>query len=153
VVFGQGCDPRDAAAARRARRYPHRAQQATDSGHIVVAGGNYGQGSSREHAAIAPRYLGLRAVIAKSFARIHWQNPADFGVLALEFDDPADYDTIDRDDELLLDDLRNTLPGRDTLAVRNLTKERSFTVRHRLSSRQVRDVLAGGLIPRLARSE
>ncbi|MBY8860413.1 aconitate hydratase [Nocardia sp. CA2R105] len=132
--------------------YPQRAQQITDSGHIVVGGRNYGQSSSREHAAIAPRYLGLRAVIAVSFARIHWQNLANFGVLALEFDDPADYDTIDRDDELLLEDLRNTLPVRDTLEVRNVTKGRSFRVRHRLSARQVGDVLAGGLIPRLAQS-
>ncbi|WP_067671122.1 aconitate hydratase [Nocardia miyunensis] len=132
--------------------YPQRAQQITNSGHIVVGGGNYGQGSSREHAAITPRYLGLRAVIAKSFARIHWQNLANFGVLALEFDDPADYDAIDQGDELLLDDLHDSLPARDTLEVRNLTKGRSFLVRHRLSSRQVRDVLAGGLIPRLARS-
>lgn len=133
--------------------YPQRAQQVTDSGHIVVGGRNYGQGSSREHAAIAPRYLGLRAVIAQSFARIHWQNLANFGVLALEFTDPADYDTIDRDDELLLDGLRETLPSRDTFDVRNLTKARSFPVRHRLSSRQVADVLAGGVIPRLARSD
>ncbi len=132
--------------------YPQRAQQLPGPGHIVVGGGNYGQGSSREHAAIAPRYLGLRAVIAKSFARIHWQNLANFGVLALEFDDPRDYDTIDRDDELLLDDLRDTLPAQDTLRVRNVTKDRSFVVRHRLSQRQVRDVLAGGLIPRLAHS-
>ena len=62
----------------------------------MVAGENYGQGSSREHAAIAPRYLGLRPVIAKSFARIHWQNLANFGVLAVEFDDPDDYDRVAR---------------------------------------------------------
>src|SRR5699024_5070266 len=72
--------------------YPRRARGiAAGSGHFVVGAENYGQGSSREHAAIAPRYLGLRAVIAKSFARIHCQNRANFGVLALEFADPADY--------------------------------------------------------------
>ena len=80
--------------------YPERAQEAQDSGHIIVAGENYGQGSSREHAAIAPRYLGLRVVIAKSFARIHWQNLANYGILALEFEDPDDYESIDQDDTL-----------------------------------------------------
>jgi aconitate hydratase len=69
-------------------------------GHVIVAGHNYGQGSSREHAAIAPRYLGLQAVLAKSFARIHWQNLANFGVVPLEFTDPADYDRIDQGDTI-----------------------------------------------------
>ncbi len=133
--------------------YPQRAQQAEKTGHVVVGGENYGQGSSREHAAIAPRHLGLRAVIAKSFARIHWQNLANFGVVALEFDNPDDYDTIDQDDTLRISDLRDTLPGQDTLQVDNLTKETSFRVRHRLSPRQVKDVLAGGRIPRLAEEE
>lgn len=130
--------------------YPERAQQAGEAGHIIVGGENYGQGSSREHAAIAPRYLGLRVVIAKSFARIHWQNLANFGVLALEFDNPDDYDSIDQDDVLRLQNLRDALAKEDTLNVDNLTKDTSFTVRHRLSPRQVKDVLAGGLIPRLA---
>jgi aconitate hydratase len=67
---------------------------ADDGPHIVVAGENYGQGSSREHAVIAPRYLGLRVVIAKSFGRIHWQNLANFGILPLQFGDPGDYDSI-----------------------------------------------------------
>ncbi|MGW3543487.1 aconitate hydratase [Nocardia niigatensis] len=129
--------------------YPQRAQQVSESGHIVVGGENYGQGSSREHAAITPRYLGLRAVIAKSFARIHWQNLANFGVLALEFEDPADYDRIDRDDFLQIDEL-DDLARRTTLEVLDMSKETTFTVRHHLSPRQVQDVLAGGLIPRLA---
>lgn len=132
--------------------YPDRTR-AAEEGHIIVGGENYGQGSSREHAAIAPRHLGLRVVIAKSFARIHWQNLANFGVLALEFDDPADYDDIDRDDVLRLDGLRDALGAQNELSVRNVTKDRTFTVRHRLSSRQVADVLAGGLIPRLAAEE
>jgi aconitate hydratase len=118
-----------------------------------VGGENYGQGSSREHAAIAPRHLGLRAVIAKSFARIHWQNLANFGVLALEFDNADDYESIDQDDTLRITGLRDTLADKDTLQVDNLTKDSSFTVRHRLSPRQVKDVLAGGLIPRLAEDE
>jgi aconitate hydratase len=133
--------------------YPERAQKADETGHIIVGGENYGQGSSREHAAIAPRHLGLRAVIAKSFARIHWQNLANFGVLALEFDNADDYESIDQDDTLRITGLRDTLADKDTLQVDNLTKDSSFTVRHRLSPRQVKDVLAGGLIPRLAEDE
>ena len=133
--------------------YPERAQQAEGTGHIVVGGENYGQGSSREHAAIAPRYLGLRAVIAKSFARIHWQNLANYGVLALEFENPGDYDTIDQGDTLRIQQLRDALANKDTLQVDNLTKESTFTVRHRLSPRQVQDVLEGGLTARLAQEE
>lgn len=133
--------------------YPQRAQQAHETGHIVVGGDNYGQGSSREHAAIAPRYLGLRVVIAKSFARIHWQNLANYGVLALEFADPGDYDGIGQDDTLRLAGLRDSIANGDTLQVDNLTKESSFTVRHSLSPRQVKDVLAGGIIPRLAEGQ
>jgi aconitate hydratase len=133
--------------------YPQRAQQAEGTGHIIVGGENYGQGSSREHAAIAPRHLGLRVVIAKSFARIHWQNLANFGVLALEFDDADDYDSIEQDDTLRIAGVRDVLADKDTLQVDNVTKDKSFTVRHRLSPRQVKDVLAGGLIPRLAEDD
>jgi aconitate hydratase len=133
--------------------YPERAQCSEGSGHIIVGGENYGQGSSREHAAIAPRYLGLRVVIAKSFARIHWQNLANYGVLALEFENPDDYDTLDQDDTLRIAHLRDNLAGKDVLQIEDLTKKTSFTVHHRLSPRQVQDVLAGGLIPRLAEEE
>ena len=129
--------------------YPERAQSA-ENGHIIVGGENYGQGSSREHAAIAPRYLGLHAVIAKSFARIHWQNLANFGVLALEFDDAADYDGVAQDDVLSLTNLRQALTDGDPITVRNTTQETSFEVRHHLSPRQIQHVLAGGLIPWLA---
>jgi len=117
------------------------------SGHIIVGGSNYGQGSSREHAVIAPRYLGLRAVIAISYARIHWQNLANFGVLALEFANASDYDSIDQGDELELNDIRSALQNGTELTVRNVTKEREFVARHRLSDRQVSMLLAGGLIP------
>lgn len=129
--------------------YPQRAQSA-QSGHIIVGGENYGQGSSREHAAIAPRYLGLQAVIAKSFARIHWQNLANFGVLALEFTDAADYDNVAQDDVLTLTNLRQTLADGDPITVTNTTRDTSFAVHHHLSPRQIRHVLAGGLIPWLA---
>src|SRR5699024_8009437 len=72
--------------------YPARAKEAGD--HVIVGGANYGQGSSREHAAIAPRYLGLRVVIAKSYARIHWQNLVNFGILPLEFEDADDHERL-----------------------------------------------------------
>src|ERR671914_844265 len=80
--------------------YTERARKLGDAGHGVVGGHNYGQGSSREHAAIAPRYLGLRTVVAKSFARIHWSNLTNFGILGLEFTDDADYDTVEQGDVL-----------------------------------------------------
>ncbi|MGH3435576.1 MAG: aconitate hydratase [Sciscionella sp.] len=132
--------------------YPANARElAGGSGHFVVGGENYGQGSSREHAAIAPRYLGLRAVIAKSFARIHWQNLANFGILALEFVEPADYDRITVGDTLVLEGARDGLPSQQELTVRNATKDEQYTLRHRLSERQIEAVLAGGRIPLLAR--
>ncbi|WP_216205501.1 aconitate hydratase [Amycolatopsis aidingensis] len=132
--------------------YPRRARElAEGSGHIVIGGDNYGQGSSREHAAITPRHLGLRVVIAKSFARIHWQNLANFGILALEFTDPADHDRIEAGDTLVLDDVREQLKGGE-LTVRNATREEEYQLRHRLSERQLEQVLAGGRIPLLAES-
>lgn len=132
--------------------YPRRAwEDARGRGHIVVGGRNYGQGSSREHAAITPRYLGLRAVIAKSFARIHWQNLANFGVLALEFTEPADYDRIEAGDTLVLERLTDALSTGVELTVRNIDKAEEYRLRHRLSPHQVESVLAGGEIPLLAR--
>jgi aconitate hydratase len=129
--------------------YPRRVMTSRDgSGHLVVAGSNYGQGSSREHAVIAPRYLGLRAVLAVSFARIHWQNLANFGVLALEFTDPGDYQSIEQGDVLILEDLRNTLRlGSTVIRIHNSTRGRDYIAGHRLSVRQVGMVLAGGLLP------
>ena len=127
------------------RGYVQRAREAGT--HVIVAGENYGQGSSREHAAIAPRSLGLRLVIAKSYARIHWQNLANFGVLAAEFTDPADYDRIEAGDELSVDGLTDALGSGTEFTVQDQTKNTAFTVRHRLSPRQVAMVLAGGQIP------
>jgi aconitate hydratase len=127
--------------------YPRRAR--AQGTHLVVGGENYGQGSSREHAAITPRYLGLHVVIAKSFARIHWQNLANFGVLALEFTDPTDYDRIDQNDILALNGLHEALHTHTELSVHNHTKNQRYTVRHHLSQRQVEAVLTGGLIPLL----
>ncbi|WHS35867.1 aconitate hydratase [Auritidibacter ignavus] len=127
--------------------YPQRAQQ-QQGGHAVIGGENYGQGSSREHAVVAPRYLGLRVVIAKSFARIHWQNLANFGILPLEFADPADHDAVNQDDVLVLDGLHEALKNGSELTA--TIGERQVRLRHRLSDRQVQMVIAGGRIPMTA---
>ncbi|MFI6345543.1 aconitate hydratase [Streptomyces sp. NPDC050560] len=137
--------------------YPARAARERDDGrgHLVVAGDNYGQGSSREHAAITPRYLGLRAVIAKSYARIHWQNLANFGVPALEFADPGDYDRVRRGDELRLTGLRAALApdAEPELTAVNTTRGEEYRLRHRLPAHRRRSVLAGGIIPAVAAEE
>jgi aconitate hydratase len=124
--------------------YAERARQT--QGHAVVGGGNYGQGSSREHAALGPRFLGLRVVLAKSFARIHAQNLVNFGVLALSFVDAADYERIEAGDTIRLVDLRNALVAGPELTVENATRGHAFKVSHAMSERQVQYVLRGGLI-------
>lgn len=116
---------------------------------FIVAGKNYGQGSSREHAAIAPRYLGLRVVLAKSFARIHRQNLINFGILPLMFDDPADWQRIDQGDEIKLDGLREALRKGQPIAVSNRSKNSVFNVIHSMSARQIQTVLEGGIINRI----
>ncbi|MBI4861660.1 MAG: aconitate hydratase, partial [Candidatus Riflebacteria bacterium] len=126
--------------------YHERASKVRESGgHVVIGGNNYGQGSSREHAALAPRFLGLRAVLARSFARIHWQNLIAFGVLPIEID-PVTYESLEPGDVLEFTDLREVVAvGRRLLfanRTRKLSHEGSFT----LSSRQRSIVLAGGLI-------
>ena len=115
-------------------------------GHMVVGGSNYGQGSSREHAALGPQYLGLRAVLTKGFARIHSQNLINFGVLPLTFIDLADYDSIQAGDVLRLTDLRRALTQGGDLRVENVTRQHQFQVRHSMSPRQVQFLLRGGLI-------
>jgi len=126
--------------------YPDRARHT--GVHAIIGGRNYGQGSSREHAVIAPRHLGLRAVIAKSYARIHWQNLANFGVVALEFIDDADYDRVEPGDQLRVEHLPDVLRHGEPILVRNLTRNIVFTTRHHLSPRQIDVVIAGGQIPR-----
>jgi aconitate hydratase len=113
---------------------------------VVVGGSNYGQGSSREHAALGPQFLGLRAVVVKSFARIHAQNLINFGVLPLTFVDPADYIVIQAGDVLRLVGIRRALAEEQELLVENVTRQRSFPVTHTLSPRQVEFALSGGLI-------
>lgn len=121
------------------------AQQAKETGdHCVIAGSNYGQGSSREHAAIAPRYLGLRVVVAKSFARIHWQNLINFGVLPLRFDDDKNYDALDTQQTLSFEGLHEALQNGNEISVQADGKD--ITLCHDLTSHQVKMLLEGGLI-------
>jgi aconitate hydratase len=122
------------------------AQVREQGGHAIVAADNYGQGSSREHAALAPRYLGLRLVLVKRFARIHWQNLVNFGVLPLTFADAADYDRVNNGDVLRVTQLHDTLLATHEVPVENVTQGYSFPARHALSDRQVEMLLAGGLI-------
>ncbi|WP_087484796.1 aconitate hydratase [Brachybacterium massiliense] len=139
----------DFAFSRIDESYPERAR-GTEGGHVVVAGRNYGQGSSREHAVIAPRHLGLQAVIAVSFARIHWQNLANFGIVPLEFEDPADLAQICVGDEVVLEAVHGALRAGGSLSAR--IGDREVPLRHRLSQRQVDMVLAGGRIPLTAQA-
>jgi aconitate hydratase len=113
---------------------------------FLVGGKNYGQGSSREHAALAPRYLGLRVVIAKSFARIHRQNLVNFGILPLTFVDPADFDRIGQGDVIEIEHATEALGKGLTIDVKNTTRNAVFATEHGLSARQIKAVLEGGLI-------
>ncbi len=115
-------------------------------GGIIVGGSNYGQGSSREHAALAPMYLGVRAVIARSFARIHHANLVNFGVLPLTFVREGDEQSIQQGDVLEIRDIPQALRAGGPLTVHNLTQGTPFQVTHSLTSRQVEIVLAGGLL-------
>ena len=127
--------------------YSQRAAKTRDNGgHAILAGTNYGQGSSREHAALGPRYFGLRLVIAKSFARIHWQNLINFGVLPLELSDEGAYEQIASGDRLKVANLHERLQQGKEVSVTNLNREVTLVARHRLSRRQVEVLLAGGLV-------
>ena len=124
--------------------FPERARQAKKG--IVVAGENYGQGSSREHAALAPMYLGVQAVIAKSFARIHRANLVNFGILPLTFDDPSDFNRIDQGDVLAMVGLKKAVRLDGAFRIRNETQGRDILVQHGLTERQKAVILAGGLL-------
>jgi len=122
--------------------YPNRARQS--AGHVIVAGNNYGQGSSRENAALAPRYLGLEAVLAKSFARIHWQNLANFGVLPLSFTEPSDYEALQLGDVIKIEGITAALmDGRDIMATVN---DKPLRLNHDLTRRQIDLLLQGGVV-------
>jgi aconitate hydratase len=123
-----------------------RAMGHRDQGSFIVGGHNYGQGSSREHAALAPRYLGVHAVLAKTFARIHWQNLVNFGILPVTFADESDYDDVGQDDVLLFPDIRDAVRKGERIKVHNESKDREYEVEHQLSERQVEMILEGSLL-------
>ena len=116
-------------------------------GGIVIGGENYGQGSSREHAAIAPMYLGLQAVIAKAFARIHKANLINFGILPLQFKNPSDYEKAEKGDRLVIKDVINSLNGSQVYKVENITKGSSFEAVSDFNDRQKMIITKGGLLP------
>jgi aconitate hydratase len=115
-------------------------------GHTVIGGDNYGQGSSREHAALAPRFLGLEVVITKSFARIHWQNLVNFGIVPLTFANPKDYDKIAAGDVIVLSDLPETLRKGKEITATIEGKNTTIELLHKMSPRQVEVLIDGGLI-------
>ena len=112
---------------------------------FIIAGESYGQGSSREHAALCPMYLGVKVVVAKSFERIHYANLVNFGILPITFENPADYDAIDQGDELLIENA-DQINDSEKIILINKTKDRSITLVHNLSPRQTEILLAGGLL-------
>lgn len=121
-------------------------------GGFIIAGANYGQGSSREHAALAPMYLGIKAVIAKSFARIHRANLINFGIIPFTFSNEEDYDTIDELDELTITNLKS-LAEHTPVEVMNITKNKSFQVFHSLTQRDIETILAGGTLNLIRRNQ
>lgn len=126
------------------RTYYTRAKETGN--HAIIGGFNYGQGSSREHAALAPRYLGLRVAIVKDFARIHWQNLVNFGVLPLTFVNEADYDNLEQGDVLELKDIKSKIQNGNEITITVKGKNNEIKVKHLLSSRQIEIMLSGGLI-------
>jgi aconitate hydratase len=125
-----------------------RAVEYRDKGkhNIIVGGLSYGQGSSREHAALCPMFLGVKAVIAKSFERIHSANLINFGIIPLTFKTEADYDGIDSGDEIQIPNIREVISKNEPLIVENLTKGKNFEVNYELSERQRNILLAGGML-------
>jgi aconitate hydratase len=130
-------EPIDSSFAQRAK---------SAHGGFIVGGENYGQGSSREHAALVPMHLGIKAVLAKSFARIHRTNLINFGIIPLVFRNKADYDTIQQNDTLQISDVRAALKPEQPLTVHNTTQNIAIKVNHELTQRQIEIILAGGLL-------
>ena len=125
--------------------FSSRAKQAKQG--FIVGGENYGQGSSREHAALVPLYLGIKAVFAKSFARIHRSNLINSGILPFEFEQSSDYDLIEEGDRLSIKNLKEAIELKQTqLTVTNQSKQSTFTVHLPLSPREKEAILAGGII-------
>jgi aconitate hydratase len=128
------CDP----------EFPKRAKE--NGGGFIIGGSNYGQGSSREHAALAPLQLGIKGVVAKSFARIHMANLVNSGILPMTFANEADFDKIENGDVLVLENVRDQIKAGSELVLKNRTKNSEIRVKTALSGRQADIMLAGGLL-------
>jgi aconitate hydratase len=130
------------------KEFPVRAKKIRDEGrhNIIVAGLSYGQGSSREHAALCPMFLGVKAIIAKSFERIHAANLINFGILPLTFTDEGDYERIEQGDHIAIPDIGKLLRESGKVMVKNLSRGISFGVDYDLSERQKEILLAGGAL-------
>jgi aconitate hydratase len=126
--------------------YYERAMRHRSSGSFLIGGRNYGQGSSREHAAVAPRYLGVKAVLAKTFARIHRQNLINFGILPLTFADPDDWSRIAPGHVLRLPDVREAIQRGNQVHILNQSTNDMYSAEHGMTARQVQMLLAGSLI-------
>lgn len=127
----------DASFAKRAKEM---------GGGFLVGGENYGQGSSREHAAMAPMYLGIKAILARSYARIHRSNLINFGILPLTFKDQGEFERIEQGDRLRITHLRTELKVNRFLKVENVTQQKVLEVSHGLNERERDILLAGGLL-------
>jgi aconitate hydratase len=126
------------------QNFPKRAREW--KGGFIVAGANYGQGSSRESAALVPLCLGVKGVIAKSFARIHYDNLINSGILPLVFSNQADYEKMDTGDALVLEGIREKIRNRQPLSVHNVTKKVLIPIGGSFTDRQIEIILAGGLL-------
>ena len=117
-----------------------------EKANIIVAGLSYGQGSSREHAAICPSFLGVKAVIAKSIERIHWANLINFGIIPMIFTDESDFDKIEQNDELEMTDLIQTIRNKSSYIIKNKSRNIEFEVKLELSFREREILIAGGVL-------
>ena len=124
--------------------FPKRAESLGKS--VIVGGVNYGQGSSREHAALAPLHLGVKAVLVKSFARIHRSNLINAGILPLTFANEADYDKISQGDELAFENLKERIVNGEDVVLKNKTTGEEILCKCELTDRTKAIILAGGLL-------
>ena len=129
-------------------KFHEKAKKIRETGkfNIIIAGVSYGQGSSREHAAICPMYLGVKAVIAKSIERIHKANLVNFGIIPLKFKNEKDYEIIDQNDELEIPNISTLLKKGEKITIKNKTKNKEFDVEYDLSDREKKILLAGGTL-------
>jgi aconitate hydratase len=129
-------------------KFYNRAKEIKESGkhNIFVAGLSYGQGSSREHAALCPMYMGTKAVIAKSFERIHTANLINFGIVPMTFKNESDYEKVDQGDQLEIPEIKSIIKNNEVVKVKNKTKNLEFEVEYSLSDRQRDIILAGGTL-------